>query len=99
MGKIRLSAFKSQLSLFDEKPMIEERPVVNEKHDVEHVEGAEHIEVHSEDTYFPILPRKTKKEDLPFVPSTEIKKRTGQGCDRLCTYLFHLPCRSHVVFC
>ena len=36
---------------------------------------------------WPILTRRKPEKDLPFIPSTDVRKRDGREDSRLCTYL------------
>ncbi|KAK5115014.1 hypothetical protein LTR85_010052 [Meristemomyces frigidus] len=73
MGRIRLACFSAQRTVLDEKP------TENEKHEAECAEQVEHIELSVKDDAYPILQKKTKEKDLPFIRPTEVKKRSGEG--------------------
>lgn len=56
------------------------------KPDLDHgsVEQVEDIAI--DDTEYPILPRETAKEALPFIEASEVRKRDGKKDSRLCVY-------------
>lgn len=81
MGRIRLSAFRHSETL---NPGLS--PVkldLNEKSTTEYVES---IEIPLDDANFPIFPRKTKDDELPFISPAEVKKRNGQEGRNFCEY-------------
>jgi hypothetical protein len=50
---------------------------------------SQHVQdVTSEDFEYPVLPRDTKNEALPFIPATEVRKRDGKTDPRLCGLLY-----------
>jgi hypothetical protein len=63
--------------------------VKDEKKDeagADQIELLDNINRQIDDTY-PILPRSTKDSALPVIPASEIRRRNGEGRNRLCAYL------------
>lgn len=52
-----------------------------------------------DNTEYPILPRETAKEALPFIEASEVRKRDGENHPRLCVYIHVLPPPLSFFFC
>lgn len=76
------------MPFFTPQPVLHNvEPARHEKAKEEPAEHVEDVEVKSEGITNSILPRTTKEDDLPFIPSRVVKKQGGKGGGRLCTYL------------
>ena len=98
MGWIRVGkhgpSSAQQLHNIAAKIEVDNKTVVENR---EHAEASASIE---HDPTYPILLRRTKDHDLPFIPSSEVVKRNGNDGNRLCTHLrgpCHMSIEEHSV--
>lgn len=94
MGRLSLASFL-RFDAGEEHPSwVTSKGKVESEH-AEHVENIEILGQVAEDdgaedgnpTDFPVLPKRVKDEDLPFIASSTVRKQDGQEGKRLCTHL------------